>query len=62
MRRILLIFIFVSILTFQILNVQFYAGIENMNSVTDPSDSVIKGKINHNNSREVYRGGVVVSF
>lgn len=63
MRRILLLFIFLSILTFQTLNIRFYAGIENRDSVAiNPSDSVIEGEINHNDNREVYRDGIVDPF
>lgn len=63
MRRALLLFIFVLILTFQTLNIQRYAGIENMNSVAiDPSDNVREREINHNNSGKGYRDGIIDPF
>jgi len=63
LRRTLLLFVFVLILLFQTLNIQFYAGIENTNSVAiNPSNSVREGEINHNNSGKVYRDGIIDPF
>lgn len=63
MRRALLLLIFVLILTFQTLNTQYYTGTGNKNSTdTDPLDSAREREINHNNSREVYRDGIVDPF
>jgi hypothetical protein len=63
LRRALIPVIFVLILTFHTLNIQRSAGIENTNSVIiAPSDSVREGERNHNNSREVYRDGIIDNF
>lgn len=63
MKKTLLIFIFALVLTFQTLNIQSYIGTGNKNYVAiDPSDSIREGEINHNNSREVYRDGIVDPF
>lgn len=63
MRRDLLPFIFVLILTFQTLNMQWYAGTENTNSMTiHPSDRAGEIERNHNDSRGTYRDGIVDNF
>ena len=63
MRRALLPFIFVLILTFHTLNIQWYTGIENTKFVAaDPSDSVIGRGVSHNKSGEIYRDGIVDNF
>ncbi len=63
LRRVLLPFIFVLILTFQTLNMQRYAEIENTSSMaTDPSDRAGEAERNHNNNRGTYRDGIVDNF
>lgn len=63
MRRVLLPFMFILILTFETLNTQLYAGTESTGYVaTDPSESIREAKIKQNNSSEVYRDGVIDNF
>jgi hypothetical protein len=63
LKRALIPFILVLILTLQTLNMQRYAGIENTSFVAiDPSDNVRKGEINHNKSGEIYRDGIIDNF
>ncbi|RXA20461.1 hypothetical protein EQO05_04830 [Methanosarcina sp. MSH10X1] len=63
MRRILLLFMFVLVLIVQSLDMQCYIGTENKSSVAkDPSESIKEVKIKQNDSREVYRDGIVDNF
>lgn len=63
MRRILLPFMFILILTFETLNTQLCAGIESTSCVAiDPSESIREVKTKQNNSSEVYRDGIVDNF
>ena len=63
MRKALLPFVLVLFLMFQTLNMQWCAGIENTSSLaTDPSENVREVEIKQNNSREIYRDGIVDNF
>jgi hypothetical protein len=63
LRRVLLPFVFVLFLMFQTLNMQWCAGIENASSLpTDPSENVREVEIKQNNSREIYRDGIIDNF
>lgn len=63
MRRILLPFMFILILTFETLNTQSYAGIESASCVaTDPLESIREVKAKQNNNSEVYRDGIIDNF